>query len=51
MSIKSTIVGRRKSSIARVIFVKGKGEIKINNREPIEYFKRKSLVMEIFPWK
>jgi len=46
MSVKSTIVGRRKSSIARVIFVKGKGEIKINNRKPIEYFKRKSLVME-----
>ena len=46
MSTKTTIVGRRKSSIARVMFVKGKGNIKINNREPIEYFKRKSLVME-----
>ena len=46
MSTKTTIVGRRKSSIARVMFIKGKGNIKINNREPIEYFKRKSLVME-----
>ena len=39
-------VGRRKSSVARVRFIKGKGNIKINNRNPEEYFKRESLVME-----
>ena len=40
-------VGRRKASIARVRFVKGKGKIIVNNQEPLEYFKRKSLVMEL----
>ena len=39
-------VGRRKSSVARVRFVKGKGKIVINNQDPLEYFKRESLVME-----
>ena len=40
-------VGRRKSSVARVRFIKGKGNIKINDRKPLEYFKRESLVMEL----
>ncbi len=40
-------VGRRKSSIARVRFVKGKGKIVVNNQDPLKYFKRKSLVMEL----
>ena len=40
-------VGRRKSSVARVRFVKGNGKILINNKELIDYFKRKSLVMEL----
>ena len=39
--------GRRKSSVARVRYTKGKGKILINNRDILEYFKRKSLVMEI----
>ncbi len=39
-------VGRRKPSVARVRFVKGKGKIVINNQDPLEYFKRESLVME-----
>ena len=39
-------VGRRKSSIARVRFVKGKGKIVVNNQDPLKYFKRESLVME-----
>ena len=39
-------VGRRKASVARVRFVKGKGKIVINNQDPLEYFKRESLVME-----
>ena len=47
MAINNISVGRRKASIARVRFVKGKGNIKINEREPIEYFKRESLVMEL----
>ena len=38
-------IGKRKSSIARVRFIKGNGKISINNSEPIDYFKRKSLVM------
>ena len=38
-------IGKRKSSIARVRFIKGNGKILINNCEPIDYFKRKSLVM------
>ena len=40
-------IGRRKSSVARVRYSKGKGKILINNRDILEYFKRKSLVMEI----
>jgi len=40
-------IGRRKSSVARVRFIKGKGKILINNRELIDYFKRESLVMEL----
>tara|TARA_B100001094_G_scaffold135828_1_gene131505 strand:+ start:844 stop:1236 length:393 start_codon:yes stop_codon:yes gene_type:complete len=38
-------VGKRKASIARVRFIKGNGKISINNSEPLDYFKRKSLVM------
>ena len=42
-------VGRRKSSIARVHLVKGKGNIIINKSKAtlIDYFKRESLVMEL----
>ena len=43
---KEIIVGRRKASVARVKFVKGKGKIFINNEEPLKYFKRESLVMD-----
>ena len=38
-------VGRRKSAVARVKVSNGKGNVKINNKTPIEYFKRESLVM------
>ena len=38
-------IGRRKSSVARVTISKGKGKVIINNREPLEYLKRESLVM------
>tara|TARA_B100000902_G_C27277011_1_gene899404 strand:- start:1066 stop:1467 length:402 start_codon:yes stop_codon:yes gene_type:complete len=46
---KISTVGRRKSSIARVHLVKGKGNILINRNKQtlLEYFKRKSLVMEL----
>ena len=42
-------IGRRKSSIARVHLVKGKGNIVINKSKAtlIDYFKRESLVMEL----
>ena len=42
-------VGRRKSSIARLYLIKGKGNIIINKSKAtlIEYFKRESLVMEL----
>ena len=40
-------LGRRKKSIARVRFIKGKGKILINDRDAIDYFKRSSLVMEL----
>ena len=41
------ILGRRKKSVARVRFIKGKGKIMINDREVNDYFKRPSLVMEL----
>ena len=47
MSVKDITVGRRKSSVARVRFVKGKGKILVNDRDPLEYFKRESLVMDL----
>ena len=47
MSMKENIsIGRRKASVARVRFIKGKGKIFINDRDPLEYFKRESLVMD-----
>ena len=48
MSETSNIsLGRRKKSIARARFVKGKGNIIINDRDVKDYFKRSSLVMEL----
>ena len=46
-SLSETSVGKRKSSIARVRFIKGNGKMIINDFEPIKYFKRKSLVMVV----
>ena len=46
-SLSESSVGKRKSSIARVRFIKGNGKMIINNYEPIKYFKRKSLVMVV----
>ena len=47
MTNNQIFVGRRKASVARVRMIKGKGSIIINDKEPLEYFKRKSLVMEL----
>ena len=45
-NIKTQIsVGRRKASVARVLFKKGSGKIIVNNTEVLDYFKRQSLVM------
>ena len=46
-SLSESSVGKRKSSIARVRFIKGNGKMIVNNFEPIKYFKRKSLVMVV----
>ena len=46
-NLTESAIGKRKASIARVRFVKGNGKILINNCEPLEYFKRKSLVMVV----
>ena len=45
--MQEIVIGRRKRSVARVRFIKGKGKIVINDREAIDYFKRPSLVMEL----
>ena len=45
--MQEIVIGRRKRSVARVRFIKGKGKIVINDREAIDYFKRSSLVMEL----
>ena len=45
--MQEIVIGRRKRSVARVRFIKGKGKIIINDREAIDYFKRPSLVMEL----
>ena len=46
-SYSESSVGKRKSSIARVRFIKGNGKILINKSKADDYFKRKSLVMVI----
>ena len=38
-------IGRRKSSVARVLYKKGNGKIIVNDCNVLDYFKRKSLVM------
>mgnify|MGYP002838987451 CR=1 FL=1 len=44
-TINKISIGRRKSSVARVFFRKGKGKIIINDSNMLDYFKRESLVM------
>ena len=47
MNLSEVSIGKRKSSIARVRFVKGNGKMLVNNTKPLDYFKRESLVMDI----
>ena len=42
-----TATGKRKTSIARVRLVKGKGEITVNNMPGLEYFKRETLMIQV----
>ena len=46
MDVYSTI-GRRKASVARVRLFSGSGEIKVNKRTLLEYFKRETLLQMI----
>ena len=40
-------IGRRKESVARVRLMPGKGELKVNKRGLLDYFKRKTLLQLI----
>ncbi len=40
-------IGRRKAAVARVVLTPGKGPFIVNDREPREFFKRDSLIIEI----
>lgn len=40
-------VGRRKQSVARVRMTPGSGQITINGKEMLDYFKRETLLMDI----
>jgi small subunit ribosomal protein S9 len=40
-------VGRRKSSVARVFLTEGTGKFSLNGKEPGEYLKRDSLVIQV----
>jgi small subunit ribosomal protein S9 len=42
-----TSVGRRKGAIARVRMSPGKGEVNVNGKELLEYFRRETLKMDI----
>ncbi|MGH2575755.1 MAG: 30S ribosomal protein S9 [Ignavibacteria bacterium] len=44
---KLLAIGRRKTSTARVHLLEGKGIIKVNNKEAVEYFKKEILVNQI----
>lgn len=46
MDVYNTI-GRRKASVARVRLFSGNGEIKVNKRTLLEYFKRETLLQWI----
>jgi small subunit ribosomal protein S9 len=39
--------GRRKNAIARVRLIPGKGQVEVNGKELLEYFRRETLKMDI----
>jgi small subunit ribosomal protein S9 len=41
-------VGRRKTSVARVFLTEGSGKITVNEVSPIEYFKKESLLKQVY---
>ncbi|MCI4463418.1 MAG: 30S ribosomal protein S9 [Caldisericum sp.] len=41
-------VGRRKTSVARVVLTPGTGKVRVNGRDVNEYFNVKSLLPEVF---
>ncbi len=42
------VTGRRKTSVARVRLVAGTGKYTVNDRDPLEYLKRETLVQSAF---
>ena len=45
---KKPSTGRRKTAVARVRLIAGSGKHTVNNRVPVEYFKRETLVTTAF---
>ncbi len=45
---KKPATGRRKTAVARVRLIAGSGRHMVNNRVPVEYFKRETLVTAAF---
>ena len=47
MERKYIATGRRKNAVARVRLIDGKGEILVNERKGLDYFKRETLILLI----
>ena len=47
MERKYIATGRRKNAVARVRLVEGKGEILVNEKKGLDYFKRETLILLI----
>ena len=47
-AISKPITGRRKTSVARVRLLPGTGQYLVNDRSPLEYLKRETLVQSAF---
>ena len=45
MKNNNICIGRRKASVARVLYKRGNGKIVVNGTDVLNYFKRQSLVM------
>ena len=46
-TVANIFVGRRKTSVARVIMLPGNGNIKVNDKNANEYFKSDAMIIEI----